>query len=53
MGQITFVPDAALETIVDGWPKGFVSRTASEAGISGDIRFSDIVRHYAESLRDA
>ncbi|MGD9837822.1 MAG: NAD-dependent epimerase/dehydratase family protein [Afipia sp.] len=53
LGQITFAPDAALEAIVDGWPKGFVSRTATAAGISGDTSFSDIIRHYAESLGDA
>jgi len=53
LGQITFAPDAVLETIVDGWPKGFVSRTATAAGVSRDIGFSDIIRHYAKSLGDA
>ncbi len=52
-GKITFMPDAVLESIVEGWPKGFVSRTASAAGISADNDFGDIIRRYAESLSNA
>lgn len=53
LGKITFAPDAALEAIVDGWPKGFVSRTASAIGISSDESFETIVRHYIASLGHA
>lgn len=53
LGKITFAPDAVLEAIVDGWPKGFVSQTASAAGISGDGTFEGIVRHYIASLGNA
>jgi nucleoside-diphosphate-sugar epimerase len=53
LGKITFAPDATLEAIVDSWPKGFVSRTASSVGISGDDSFDSIVRHYIASLGNA
>jgi len=53
LGKITFAPDAALEAIVDSWPKGFVSRAASAVGISGDDTFESIVRHYIASLGNA
>jgi nucleoside-diphosphate-sugar epimerase len=53
LGTITFAPDAALEAIVDSWPKGFVSLTASAIGISGDDTFESIVRHYIASLGNA
>ena len=52
-GKVTFAPDAVLEAIVDSWPKGFISRTASAVGISGDENFDSIVRHYIASLNHA
>ena len=53
IGKVTFAPDAALEAIVDSWPKGFVSRTASALGISSDESFDSIVQHYIASLDNA
>ncbi|HEX7882456.1 MAG TPA: hypothetical protein VF499_06945, partial [Afipia sp.] len=53
LGKMTFAPDAAFEAIVDSWPKGFVSRTASAIGISGDGNFDGIVRDYIASLHHA
>jgi nucleoside-diphosphate-sugar epimerase len=53
LGQITFAPDAALEAIVDSWPKGFVSRAASAIGISSDDSFDSIIRHYIAGLGNA
>ncbi len=53
LAKMTFAPDAALEAIVDSWPKGFVSRTASAIGISGNDNFDSIVRHYIAGLDNA
>ncbi len=53
LAKIAFTPDATLEAIVDSWPKGFVSRTASAIGIAGDDNFDSIVRHYIASLDNA
>ncbi len=53
LGKITFAPDATLEAIVDSWPKGFVSRTASAVGISSDASFENIARHYIASFGNA
>ena len=51
--KVEFKPDAALATIVNSWPKGFVSRRADSLGISRDESFDTIVRHYIEGLRNA
>lgn len=49
-GRFHFKPDPALDKIVDGWPKQFVSLRASEIGISSDADFDRIVQRYVASL---
>jgi nucleoside-diphosphate-sugar epimerase len=46
--DIRYQVDAALKTIVDGWPKGFVSTRAPSVGIVGDKSFEDVVRRYLD-----
>lgn len=45
-----FNSDPALEAIVAGWPKGFVSARAGKLGIKPDASFEDIVTHYMKSI---
>lgn len=52
-GHVRFAPDPELETIVAGWPKGFVSRRAAALGVAGDADFSQIVQHYIASCQNA
>ena len=47
--RIAFDPDAKLQAIVDGWPKQFVSETATRLGIRSDVDFNAIV---ADHLAD-
>lgn len=46
IGRVRYVPDAALQHIVDAWPKAFVSARATELGLRSDARFDDIVAAY-------
>ncbi len=49
--DFSFSSDSALEAIVAGWPKGFVSARAGKLGIKPDASFEDIVTHYNEEHR--
>jgi nucleoside-diphosphate-sugar epimerase len=46
VGRIRFVPDPALQRIVDGWPSGFVSAHASRLGLQADASFDDLLTAY-------
>jgi len=48
--DFSFSSDSALEAIVAGWPKGFVSARAHALGITPDLSFEDIVTHYMKSI---
>jgi len=41
-------PDEAIARIVDGWPRGFDARRASELGFVAEQDFDEIVRVYVE-----
>lgn len=46
-GQVSFDdPDPAMSAIVAGWPRRFVSATASELGIGPDADFDAIIADY-------
>lgn len=52
VGRVTFMQDAAVQAIVDGWPKRFVSANASRLGLCSDPDFATIVTsHLAEQHR--
>jgi nucleoside-diphosphate-sugar epimerase len=48
---IAYAPQAELEAIVAGWPKGSVSRYAERVGIAADDEFAAIVSAYIASQR--
>jgi nucleoside-diphosphate-sugar epimerase len=48
--RVTFTPDADLKTIVDGWPKGFISTRAPSIGIIADKTFDEIITSYQHHL---
>ena len=48
LGRVSFAPQPALQAIVDGWPKVFVSALASRHGIRADGSFDEIVSSYVE-----
>ncbi|MGP8435005.1 NAD-dependent epimerase/dehydratase family protein [Paraburkholderia fungorum] len=50
LGRVLFVPDARLQSIVDGWPRAFVSDNATRLGIAGDRSFDDIVFEYLQAM---
>jgi nucleoside-diphosphate-sugar epimerase len=52
VSRITFAPDARLQEIVDGWPKQFVSETATRLGLRADPDFDAIVSDHLANLRD-
>ncbi|MCV0396740.1 MAG: NAD-dependent epimerase/dehydratase family protein [Rhizobiaceae bacterium] len=47
--RIAFSPDEHMQAIVDGWPRRFVSRTASALGIGADRDFETLVRDYLDN----
>lgn len=47
--DFSFSSDPALEAIVAGWPKGFLSARADRLGIKPDANFEAIVTHYLNS----
>ena len=45
-------PDAAIMRIVEGWPRNFDARRATELGFRADASFDDIIRaHIEDELR--
>jgi len=46
--DIRYQVDTALKTIVDGWPRGFISTRAPSVGIVVDKSFEDIVERYLD-----
>lgn len=46
IGRVTFVPDAQLQAIVDGWPAELTSTLAFSLGIKADDSVDDIVQDY-------
>ena len=52
VGRVTFAPEPALQSIVDGWPKRFMSADASRLGLGSDPDLEAIVASYlAEQSR--
>ena len=47
-GLIREVPDATIAKIVDGWPRNFEARRATELGFVADASFDDIIRAHIE-----
>lgn len=47
-GNVTFVEDPKMQSIVDGWPRQFRSERASLAGIRADANFDAIIADYLE-----
>jgi nucleoside-diphosphate-sugar epimerase len=48
-GHIRWQPDAQMQAIVDGWPRGFTSALAQSLGLQGDRHIDDIVNAYLQS----
>ena len=46
LGRVAFAPDAKLQSVVESWPKRFVSERASRHGIGSDASFDEIIRHF-------
>lgn len=46
--RIVWEPDAALETIVGGWPGDFAAQRAAALGFQGDPDMDSIIRAYIE-----
>lgn len=46
VGQVRWAPDPALQTIVDTWPKIFVSDLAAKNGIGADASLHDIIEGF-------
>lgn len=46
--DVSYQVDPALKTIVDGWPRGFISTRAPSLGIVADRSFEDIVAQYRD-----
>lgn len=49
-GAVTFAPDPALQAVVDGWPRRFVSATASRLGLAAD---ADLAALIADHVHDS
>ncbi len=49
-GAVTWQPDEQLQTIVESWPRFFVSEEARRHGIAADASFTDILRAYVEDF---
>ncbi|HEX2114121.1 MAG TPA: NAD-dependent epimerase/dehydratase family protein [Alphaproteobacteria bacterium] len=49
--RIAFAPNARLQAIVDGWPKQFVSETATRLGLRSDANFDAIVADHLADRR--
>jgi nucleoside-diphosphate-sugar epimerase len=47
-GRIRFLPDAHLQSIVDGWPRAFTSRRALALGLRPDADVDALVDAYLE-----
>ena len=50
-GKIRFDPDKNLQNIIDGWPKVFASKVATELGIVSDSSFDEIIEKYLISMK--
>lgn len=48
LGRILWEPDAAIQKIVDGWPKASRSARAAALGFEGDGSIDEIVRGFIE-----
>ena len=49
-GRVTWVPDPALQAVIDGWPRRFGSARAAKLGLVGDTDADEIVRHFVQEL---
>ncbi|HEX5513370.1 MAG TPA: NAD-dependent epimerase/dehydratase family protein [Gammaproteobacteria bacterium] len=49
LGRVEYFPDPQAQKIVDSWPKYFVSKLASRAGLSADASFEAIVKAYLQA----
>ncbi len=47
--RIHITPDVELQRIVDGWPKRFMSRAASQLGLRSDTDFDAIIADYLKA----
>ena len=52
-GQIHWQPDAAIQRIVDGWPRALASQRARDLGFETDTDIDEIVRIFIEDDLDA
>lgn len=53
LGQIHWQPDAAVQRIVDGWPRALASERARRLGFETDRDIDEIVRCFIEDDLDA
>jgi nucleoside-diphosphate-sugar epimerase len=49
LGRLSWAPDAALQAVVEGWPRRFDSATARRHGIAADAGLGEIIETF---LRD-
>lgn len=52
LGTIHWQPDAAIQRIVDGWPKGSSGKRADALGIEKDGNIDEIIRYFIEDDLD-
>ncbi len=48
VARIRWEPDAVIQKIVDGWPKGIEAKRAARLGIAADENIDEIVRAFIE-----
>ena len=49
-GRVTWVADAALQAVIDGWPRRFGSTRAASLGLAADTDADEIVRHFLHDI---
>ena len=45
-GRVSWLPDPALQAVIDGWPRRFASARASGLGLASDADADEIVRRF-------
>ncbi len=49
-GRVSWLPDPALQAVIDGWPRRFGSARAAALGLASDTDADEIVRHFRHDL---
>lgn len=49
-GRVSWLPEPALQAVIEGWPRRFGSAYASGLGLASDINADEIVRHFLHDI---